>query len=427
MGSERIHILFVGDDVADQESIERFVRGASSRYSLDTVTSSSDAINRLRAESYDVALIDYRYADGTAFDLLRELGDTPAIFLTENKQYETAALVLQRGAYDYLIKDPGRDYLVLLPGTIDKVLRRKHAELALRQSEARCSDLLETLMDTYLCVGEDGAILLVNKAGATQLGYSPSELIGQPLARLALPGDQEKLKDHMLVATTNPGTVVHMDLRLVTKDGRTLATSADIRAQPALGRQIPVIRVLCRAVSVRRTTWALGQGVMSALRPPAAGAVSLGMREVPAEVRGSERILVVDDVTDQRAIAAQILARMGYRVVSAESGRTAVELIRKAWESDHEHRPFDLVIMDMNLERDFDGLDTYREILKVYPDQKCIILSGGGESERVRQTQQMGAGKFVAKPYTFRELGKAVRGELNRAAHQPVGARRKPG
>jgi len=59
-----------------------------------------------------------------------------------------------------------------------------------------------------------------------------------------------------------------------------------------------------------------------------------------------------------------------------------------------------------------DGLDTYREILKLHPGMKAIITSGFSESNRVRQALKLGAGMYVKKPYTLEKIGLAVSREM---------------
>jgi len=61
-----------------------------------------------------------------------------------------------------------------------------------------------------------------------------------------------------------------------------------------------------------------------------------------------------------------------------------------------------------------DGLDTYRSVLEIHPEQKAIIVSGFSESERVKAVQVLGAGAYVKKPYIMEKLGMAVRKELDR-------------
>jgi PAS domain S-box-containing protein len=120
---------------------------------------------------------------------------------------------------------------------------------------------------------------------------------------------------------------------------------------------------------------------------------------------GTETILIVDDIPSQLKLASRLLANLGYGVITRDSGRAAVQFLQQ-----HE---VDLIVLDMILEDDFDGLDAYREIVKLHPGQPCIIASGFSESERVKEAQSLGAGAFISKPYTVEKIGKAVREELD--------------
>jgi DNA-binding NarL/FixJ family response regulator len=62
-----------------------------------------------------------------------------------------------------------------------------------------------------------------------------------------------------------------------------------------------------------------------------------------------------------------------------------------------------------------DGLETFRRILAMNPEQRAIIASGFSETHRVREAQRLGAGKYVKKPYTVETIGLAVRSEFDRA------------
>lgn len=121
---------------------------------------------------------------------------------------------------------------------------------------------------------------------------------------------------------------------------------------------------------------------------------------------GSETILIVDDVEEQRELAAEILRELGYTVISAANSRVALEQIS--------HNHVDLVILDMIIENDQDGRDLYHRILEIRPGQKSIIISGYSATERVDEMQRLGAGSFVRKPFTRLELATAARRELDR-------------
>jgi signal transduction histidine kinase/ActR/RegA family two-component response regulator len=127
---------------------------------------------------------------------------------------------------------------------------------------------------------------------------------------------------------------------------------------------------------------------------------------------GGGSVLVVDDVEEQRDIAARMLTRLGYEVETAASGEAAVQRLSDG--------PVDVLVLDMIMEPGIDGLETYRRISELRPGQPAVIASGFAESERVREAQGLGAGPYIRKPYTLERIGRALREALDR----PEGGRR---
>ncbi|NLN60772.1 MAG: PAS domain S-box protein [Deltaproteobacteria bacterium] len=121
-----------------------------------------------------------------------------------------------------------------------------------------------------------------------------------------------------------------------------------------------------------------------------------------------ERILVVDDVEEQRDLAQKILTRIGYRVDTVSGGEEAVEYLKT--------RRADLIVLDMIMGPGMDGYETYRKIHEMNPRQKAIIVSGYSESDRVKKAQALGAGAYVPKPYITEQIGLAIRRELDGSA-----------
>jgi len=119
-----------------------------------------------------------------------------------------------------------------------------------------------------------------------------------------------------------------------------------------------------------------------------------------------ESILVVDDIKEQREIAFTILSELGYSVTVISSGEEAVDYLKD--------NPVDLLLLDMLMDPGIDGYETYKRIITLHPNQKAIIASGFSETERVKEAQRLGAGKYIKKPYTLEKLGLAVRDELDR-------------
>jgi PAS domain S-box-containing protein len=127
--------------------------------------------------------------------------------------------------------------------------------------------------------------------------------------------------------------------------------------------------------------------------------------------RGTETILVVDDVKEQRAIADRILSRLGYRVITASDGHVAIDYLLR--------NSADLVLMDMILGDGMDGLETYRRVLEIRPGQRCVIVSGFDQGERVREAQALGAGQYVRKPFTRERIARAIFEELRKPRPAP--------
>ena len=126
---------------------------------------------------------------------------------------------------------------------------------------------------------------------------------------------------------------------------------------------------------------------------------------VLADHRGNgETILIVDDVLEQRQIATAILENLGYTIVAVPGGEEALEHLK-------DHR-VDLVILDMIMDPGIDGLETFKRIVKIRPDQKAIIVSGFSEGARVKEVQRLGAGPYLRKPYTIEKLSVIVKTAL---------------
>jgi len=127
-------------------------------------------------------------------------------------------------------------------------------------------------------------------------------------------------------------------------------------------------------------------------------------------VRGAGQIVVVDDEPSQRYLASSCLTRLGYTVSLGENGRVALQMFAKAKEN-NQPSPYDLVILDMIMEPDFDGLDTLRAIRALYPEQKVLIVSGHAENDRIAAALKTGV-QWLQKPYGINDLAAAVAGML---------------
>jgi len=146
-------------------------------------------------------------------------------------------------------------------------------------------------------------------------------------------------------------------------------------------------------------------------------------------VGGSARILIVDDDLSQLRTARRVLTRCGYDVTTMASGIQACELFAmEARQPPLRPTPtnatsvtprlprqgcssYDLVILDLALNEEDDGLAVYEKIRQLFPTQKGILSSGHAfvdHEEQIRAANLV----WLPKPYTVESLTTAIRTAL---------------
>src|SRR6266704_787754 len=113
-------------------------------------------------------------------------------------------------------------------------------------------------------------------------------------------------------------------------------------------------------------------------------------------------VLLVDDHTVVRqGLRALLKSEQDIEVVGeAENGRQAVTLARKT-------SP-DVVVMDVAMPL-LNGLEATRQILKLFPSTKVLVLTSYGDDECVEQLMQAGASGYLIKQTAANDLLKAIR------------------
>jgi signal transduction histidine kinase/ActR/RegA family two-component response regulator len=152
----------------------------------------------------------------------------------------------------------------------------------------------------------------------------------------------------------------------------------------------------------------VGVGTTFTLYFPRAEECIQPFKESSVAPRGSARILVVDDEPIQLRTARRVLTHLGYEVEGIRSGLEALRAFATAPAGDS---PYDVVLLDMMLNEDEDGLQIFEEIRTRFPLQRAIIASGHAPTERVERAFAEGLG-WLAKPYTAEALAGAIREAL---------------
>ncbi|MDQ1403775.1 MAG: two-component system, OmpR family, response regulator [Actinomycetota bacterium] len=119
-------------------------------------------------------------------------------------------------------------------------------------------------------------------------------------------------------------------------------------------------------------------------------------------------VVVVEDDPHIADLVDLYLRREGFRVLQASSGERGLELIGQ------EHPR--LVVLDVGLEGDMDGLEVCRRLRASTPGDVPVVMltARDGEIDRVLGLE-LGADDYVTKPFSPRELVARVRAILRRA------------
>ncbi len=122
-----------------------------------------------------------------------------------------------------------------------------------------------------------------------------------------------------------------------------------------------------------------------------------------------QTILVVDDEPHIVEVVQDYLKQAGYRTLTARDGQTALTTAR------HEHP--DLVVLDLMLPGDIDGLDVCRRLRHdpALAETPIIMLTARVEEMDRIIGLELGADDYVTKPFSPREVVARVRAVLRRA------------
>ncbi len=123
-------------------------------------------------------------------------------------------------------------------------------------------------------------------------------------------------------------------------------------------------------------------------------------------MRGSETILFVDDEPGIVEVALLILQRLGYTVISAPDGNTAIDIYQEKKEE------IDIVIVDMIMPG-FSGGDTFDALKKINPDLKVILSSGYSLNGQAQNILDKGCNGFIQKPFSMQNLSAKLREVLD--------------
>jgi len=109
------------------------------------------------------------------------------------------------------------------------------------------------------------------------------------------------------------------------------------------------------------------------------------------------RILIVDDEKDMRWLLSNFLKEDGYTVDEAEDYGDALDFFKI-------NSPPDLVLLDLRMPGEMDGIDLLKKIKTTRPEIQVIILTAYGNIGSAVEATKLGAYDYLTKPFENERL-----------------------
>ena len=398
---EIVNYVAVKRDVTNEVALEKQLRQAQKMEAIGTLAGgiAHDFNNLLTIVLgfTELLLIDQseedpRYEDLQKISLTaRHGGELVQRLLTFSRRAETKLRPLD-------LNDQVRQVKELLARTIPKMIKLElHLEADLKTIRGDPAQIEQLLLNLAVnakdVMKEGGKLILETKNTLLDEEYCSRHLEVKPGEHVLLtvsdtgPGMAKEVVDRIFepfYTTKVPGEGTGLGLAMVFGIVKSHGGHIDCQSEPGVGT---VFRIYLPAAE---------NGIE--LSPTLSG-------EMPAF--GTETILVVDDEELVRELGRRLLSRVGYEVVTAATGREALELYRK-----HSTR-ISLVILDLMMP-DMGGTECLEELLRIDPEAKILIASGYSPNGRTRDILEVGARGFVSKPFQAKQIFQMIRQILDK-------------
>ncbi|RYI35282.1 MAG: response regulator [Acetobacteraceae bacterium] len=153
-----------------------------------------------------------------------------------------------------------------------------------------------------------------------------------------------------------------------------------------------------------------GGDVVIASRPGEGSAISVYLPAVvetvsEGEDAHTERVLIVEDETDLMDVAASLFTSMGYDVVTAASGREAIDVLAR--------QDVDILFTDVVMPNGMNGIELAGYTREHYPQTKIMLASGYPlPALKQRHGKDLSEFAFVNKPYRLSDLARTLRSAM---------------
>lgn len=201
-------VLLVAGQSTDASLIQgALANSADTAFRVETVTQLAAALDRLSRDIFEVILLDLALADSAGLDTFDQVykaaPNSLILVLSSDQDEATARTAVQRGAYDFLVKNhidahwlPRTLHYLIEHNTVRDKLRNTEkrfrsmevvlqaARDALFEEQERAQVTLNSIADAVLITDLTGNVTYLNVAAEAMTGWSRQDALGRPLAEV---------------------------------------------------------------------------------------------------------------------------------------------------------------------------------------------------------------------------------------------------
>lgn len=130
--------------------------------------------------------------------------------------------------------------------------------------------------------------------------------------------------------------------------------------------------------------------------------------QTPARIitKGEGTVLLVDDEEMVADVGAEMLAVLGYKVLTARSGEEALKIYQE------QQNRIDLIMLDMIMP-EMNGDEVFSRLRQINSHSKILLASGHNINRQVKKMMDRGCNGFLQKPFSIELLSKKINVILN--------------
>ena len=196
-----VRVLHVDDSAALGDLVRIYLEHDESTLDCDvtTVTSPTDALDRLEDDAFDCVISDYDMPSMNGVEFLERVREShpelPVLLFSGEEPDDVAAEIIEAGLTDYLRKGHGTEQYTMLARRVGHAV----------DSDGQFDAATESQLDGVGVVGPDEQFDRADETYAAAYGYDPEEVAGKHWTELHPEEAVEHIRTHVLPVVRNGG------------------------------------------------------------------------------------------------------------------------------------------------------------------------------------------------------------------------------